>query len=200
MDNNDNKKPALISMILVVILFMTVIGVTYAVFTYSEEGKVRNIVTTGNITFSYNEMTNGITLDNAIPIADSVGKKLEKDDGNDGFFDFNVSCTKSGYNNIYYEVFATRESVYNELDERYVKVYLTDGTTDEAVSGYTAAVPTYNDLNDSIIKDGAKQLYYGSFTNSGTQSFRLRMWVSDEYTLKSTSEHFKIKVNVEAND
>lgn len=200
MENKENKKPAIISMILIVVLFIAVIGLTYAVFTYSEEGKVKNVVTTGNITFSYTEMTNGITLEDALPITDAVGKKLEKDDKNNGYFDFNVSCTMSGFNNVFYEIYATKEKSDDELAEKYVKVYLTDGTTDEPISGYEKKVPTYNNLKESVIKENAKQLYYGNFASSGTQNFRLRMWVSDEYMLVSNSEHFKIKVNVEANN
>lgn len=199
MKTKENRKTTIIPIILIIVLFIAVIGFTYAIFTYSKEGRVRNIVTTGNIAFTYTETTNGISLENALPMDDEVGKKLEKDDTNNGYFDFNVSCTMAGFSNILYEVYSTKETVDDELDEEYVKVYLTDATTDEPLVGYDKTIPTYDQLKKSIKDDKAKQLYYGNFTSSGTQKFRLRMWVSKEYTLASESKHFKIKVNVEAN-
>lgn len=201
MENQENdKKRIFLPIILVLLLVVSIFGITYAIFSYGKEGRVSNTVTTGTITFSYTEMTNGISLENALPITDEVGKKLESGNKNNGYFDFNVSCTMAGYNNIFYEVYATKLAVENELDEKYVKIYLTDGSTDQAISGYDGKVPTYNNLKQSVRNDKAKQLYYGSFTSSGTQKFRLRMWISDDYMLASSSEHFKIKVNVEAND
>lgn len=201
MDNKEEKNnKEFLPVLLVLLLFISVFGLTYAIFSYSKEGRVSNTVTTGTITFSYTETTNGISLENALPITDEVGKKLESGDKNNGYFDFNVSCTMAGYSNVFYEVFATKLAVENELEEKYVKVYLTDGSTDQAITGYDGEVPTYNNLKKSIKDDKAKQLYYGNFTGSGIQKFRLRMWISDEYMLTSSSEHFKIKVNVEANE
>ncbi len=196
---NDNKK-IILPIILVLVLIISISALTYAIFRYSKEGRISNTVTTGTVTFSYTEMTNGISLENALPISDEVGKNLDSGTKNNGYFDFNVSCTMAGFSNVFYEVYATKLAVEDELDEKYVKVYLTDGTTDNPITGYDQVVPTYDKLKTSVKNSNAKQLYYGNFTSSGTQKFRLRMWISDEYMLVSNSEHFKIKVNVEAND
>ena len=144
MDNKEEKNnKEFLPVLLVLLLFISVFGLTYAIFSYSKEGRVSNTVTTGTITFSYTETTNGISLENALPITDEVGKKLESGDKNNGYFDFNVSCTMAGYSNVFYEVFATKLAVENELEEKYVKVYLTDGSTDQAITGYDGEVPTY---------------------------------------------------------
>ena len=196
----NNNKSVILSMFLIVMLFIAVIGLTYAIFTYSAEGKIKNKITTGTITFNYTETTNGIRLDNALPISDDIGKKLKNDSNNNGYFDFNVSCSMAGFNNVFYEIYATKEQTNDELEEKYVKIYLTDGTTDEPITGYKDNIPTFDNLKKSISNEKSKQLYYGNFSSSGTQKFRLRMWISDEYMLVSNSEHFKIKVNVEASD
>ena len=187
----NNNKSVILSMFLIVMLFIAVIGLTYAIFTYSAEGKIKNKITTGTITFNYTETTNGIRLDNALPISDDIGKKLKNDSNNNGYFDFN---------DVFYEIYATKEQTNDELEEKYVKIYLTDGTTDEPITGYKDNIPTFDNLKKSISNEKSKQLYYGNFSSSGTQKFRLRMWISDEYMLVSNSEHFKIKVNVEASD
>lgn len=191
------EKSALLFMV-IVFLIITVIGFTYAIFIYSKEGFVRNTITTGNITFSFTETSNGIFLENALPISDSVGKKLENTYENNGYFDFNVSCDLAGTSSVQYEIYATKEKLKNELDEKYVKIYLTDGTTDKPISGYDDDIPTYSKLKKSITKEDSKQLYYGSFTNNGVQSFRLRMWIDEDYELPEESENFKININVEA--
>lgn len=196
----DNLTKITLSLIFVIILFISVICITYAVFSYSREGMVKNVINTGTITFSYAETSNGITLTNAMPISDSIGKNLEKSGDSNSYFDFNVSCKMTNTDRIQYEIYTTKDAETNEVDEKYVKIYLTDKITDKPLSGYDEEVPTYYNLKDSISKDNAKELYRGSFTSSGVQSFRLRMWLDENYNLQSSSQIFKVKVNVVATD
>lgn len=193
-----NELKLILSVVLVLLLVVSVIGVTYALFTYSKVGNVKNTITTGSITFNYIETSNGISLVDAMPISDEIGKKLKYAEQNNGYFDFNVSCRIAGTAKIQYEVYSTKEKVSNPIDDQYVKIYLTDGTNDNALSGYDNEVPTYEDLKDALSVENAKQLYFGTFNSTGTQRFRLRMWVSDKYVVPSVSEEFKIKVNVQA--
>ena len=197
-EKKESNKYNRILLIFLVLLLLILVGITYALFTYSKEGNVKNTVKTGSLTFSFTETSNGISLENAMPMSDEVGKLLEPSKYNNGYFDFNVSCAIAGTDRIQYEVYAIKEQVENELAEKYVKIYLTDGTTDKPLSGYDIDVPTFYSLKDSTSKEGAKQLYYGTFTSSGIQTFRLRMWISEDYAIPSSSENFKIKVNVEA--
>lgn len=198
-ENENKDKKIVISIILVLLLFISVIGITYAVFIFAKEGKRENVINTGSITFSYTETSNGISLTNALPISDNIGKTLDNS-GSNGYFDFNVSCKIVGTTAIKYEIYSEEQSVSNPIDSSFVKMYLTDGTSDRPISGYDGEVPTYNMLPTSSIKDGAKRLYYGSFNTTGGQSFRLRMWLSDKYSIPTTSQQFKIKVNVSANN
>lgn len=193
----DNSKIVFV-IVLVLLLFASVIGITYALFTYGKAGTVNNTVTTGSLTFSYTESSNGIYLENAMPISDEVGKKLDRSGNNNGYFDFNVACKIAGTNRIQYEVYAMKQSTKPEIDDKYVKIYLTDGTTDKPIGGYDVEVPVFSSLKKSISNPKGKQLYFGDFTNSGMQSFRLRMWLSDNYNVTEESEQFKIKVNVQA--
>lgn len=194
---SNNSKKIVFSTILVLLLFISVIGFTYAIFTYAKDGEKENRISTGSLTFSYTETSNGISLSNAVPVSDMVGKAMRN--GN-GYFDFNVSCKLVGTNIINYEVYTTEENVSSKLDPSFVKMYLTDGTTDKPLSGYDGAVPTYSSLPATSISGGAKRLYLGTFNSTGVQSFRLRMWLAENYSVSSTSQQFKIKVNVRANN
>ena len=191
-EKEKNYEKFILSGALILLLIVSVVGITYAVFSYQREGEKNNVITTGSIIFTYTETTNGINLQNAMPISDEVGKKLERSENNEGYFDFNVSCSLAGTARINYEVYATKLNVENPLSEEYVKMYLTDGTTDQPILGYDNDVPTYYSLKDSTVASGSKTLYTGSFTNSGVQSFRLRMWLSDQYTVTDQSNDFKI--------
>lgn len=197
-EKEKNYEKFILSGALILLLIVSVVGITYAVFSYQREGEKNNVITTGSIIFTYTETTNGINLQNAMPISDEVGKKLERSENNEGYFDFNVLCSLAGTARINYEVYATKLNVENPLSEEYVKMYLTDGTTDQPILGYDNDVPTYYSLKDSTVASGSKTLYTGSFTNSGVQSFRLRMWLSDQYTVTDQSNDFKIKVNIKA--
>ena len=75
---------------------------------------------------------------------------------------------------------------------------MTDGNTDNPLEGYEGEVPTYDKLKDSTSSLNAKQLYYGTFSATGNKSFRLRMWVADDYSVPSSEKQFKIKINVNA--
>ena len=198
------KKEIIISVVAILVLIVAVVGVTYAAFTFTGTGSVENTITTGTITFNYTEDTNGISLVNAQPIADSVGKVLtESDDTNgveQGYFDFTVSSNASGNSAINYEVYGVNASPEEvALDPQYVKVYLTDGDTNEtAMTGYTGVVPTFNTLITAESDATAKRLYYGTFNGTDSQKFRLRIWVSEDYNVNDISKTFIMKVNVKA--
>lgn len=197
-EDQDLRKRFLISSLLVILLISLVVGTTFAIFYFKGTGKEKNTIHTGQLTFSYTEESNGISLTDAIPVSDEVGKRMQGNDRENKYFDFSVSCKMSGTQNIQYEVYTTEVDVAQKLDSQYVKIYLTDATSDKALEGYNQKVPVYSELKDSSISSKGKRLYRGEFNSSGTQAFRLRMWLSDTYQISSSSKEFKIKVNVSA--
>lgn len=196
-DKNQGK--IVVSLVAVLALIIMVFGITYAVLVYTGIGKKENTLRTGALTFVYDEMSDGITIDNAYPMNDETGKALPASGVTGvsrGYFDFNVAATIDGDASIKYEVVGIdiTDSLV-KLDPKYVKVYLTNGGNGEVpMSGYEhATVPTFNSLPDA---NGGKRLYNGTFGTSGTQRFRLRLWVSNDYEPTGLSETFKMKVNV----
>ena len=129
----NNSKQVLLSVLGVAILVVAVVGVSFAAFSYSKTGEKVNTITTGTITMSYSEDTNGINLSNALPMSDDQGKALS---GSNNVFDFTVTATINGSGNttINYDVTATKESD-STLDDSAVKVYLTsiDNSADTQV-------------------------------------------------------------------
>ncbi len=200
-EEDNRKREIIISVVAILVLIVAVVGVTYAAFTFTQGGSKENTISTGTITFNYSEKTNGISLVNAQPLDDSVGKVLTESDPTkgveQGYFDFTVASTVTGSTSINYEVYGVEEAS-NTLDAQYVKVYLTDASTDTALTGYTETVPTYNSLTDSTSAENAKVLYKGAFNGTDSKDFRLRIWVADAYEVTNTSTAFTMKVNVNA--
>lgn len=202
MSKKGDKKEIFLSIIGVLLLIITVIGVSYAVFTYEGRGKSQNTISTGTISFAYNETSNGISITNAQPMTDASGKMIVVSDTENGivqgYFDFNVSGSLNGSTTITYEVYATSDAG-SDMDPNYVKVYLTDGTSNETpLAGYDgSSVPVYGSLPTSSYDASGKRLYVGSFTGSNmSQTFRLRIWVADTYTTADVSKTFTMRVNV----
>lgn len=201
---NNNKKDLILAVSGVLLLIGAVIGVSYAVFTFSSIGKIENTITSGTITFSYNETSNGISITNAMPMSDATGKLILQSDTangiNRGYFDFNVAGSLSGTGTVTYEVYGTVDSS-STMDPNYIKVYLTDGTINEnPLSGYDGSVvPIYNNLPTSSYNSNGKRLFTETFTGTGkTRNFRLRLWVADNYTVNDASKTFIMRVNVAA--
>jgi len=202
-----------LNVIAIALLFMSMIciffGISYAIFTYLGEGMTNNAIQTGRIVFSYSDAdggSNGINIEDAMPIPDSMGKILS---GDGEYFDFSVSATTTTAN-IAYEV-AINKSDDSTLDPQYVKVYLTtfEGTEEKEtpLTIEENGVVTYDSLNDTTnsLLTG-KTIYYGSVQAGEVayaKRFRFRMWVEDQNELnfdysKINDKYFSVKVNVAA--
>ena len=194
---DENRKGIIVSVVTILTLIIMMFGITYAVFLYTYKGKQENVLKTGAVTFAYAETSNGISITNAEPMSDDAGKKIPASgpDVERGYFDFYVTATMSGNEEIRYDVIGENiTDVASKLDPRYVKVYLTNGDGEVPYAGYNQTVPTYAKLT----QDGVTKLYSGVFNSTGTHRFRLRLWVSQDYPETARSEQFKMKVNVNA--
>ena len=198
----ESRKRLVLSILAVLVLVLLVIGVTYGVYTYTDEGVQENVIRTGNIMFEHQEESNGIEITDALPISDSEGIPATGRNITQGYFDFSVTATLAGQTDINYEIYGVDTSPSDsKLKPEYVKVYLTNAEDETAIEGYDkSSLPTFSSLPESSDKSG-KKLYAGSFSESGTRKYRLRIWVSDNYPIfekKGNRETFSMRVNVTA--
>ena len=193
---DNNSKQILLSVLGVAILVVAVVGVSFAAFSYSKTGTKVNTITTGTITMSYSETTNGINLVDALPMTDTQGKALT---GENNVFDFTVSANITGTTTINYAVTATKESDSTLADDA-VKVYLTDissgGDTQVVAPTKVSALGKTGASEVSGAPEDQYKLTTGTFSATGTKSYRLRMWVADDYSSLGTSGAYKLRVNV----
>ena len=195
--NNNFKSTALI-ILCVIILILAVIGVSYAAIFYSKMGEKVNRVTTGTMTMSYSENTNGINITNASPISDAVGQNLNDENQ---YFDFTVSASMSGSTIINYTITAIREAD-STLPDNAVKVYLTsinNGNESQVLEPTKISDLQVTSLNREGAPDGQFILLNSNFNKTETRNYRLRMWVAGDYVLPNISQTYKLRVNVYGN-
>ena len=203
MKKNSKKKQVLLTLIAIISLIVITVGVTYAFFNYAKAGTTDNVVKTGSITFLYTEVSGvgkGISLTEAYPVADSIGKVQT---GEGKVFDFKVTSNISMNSNIGYQVTA-RKKTGSTLANSAVKVYLTEvnGTEQELL------LSKYSELDQTDKVDSSKydeRILYEATVPANTanyeKNFRLRMWVSDDTDFSDGSMNdktFTLTVNVYA--
>ena len=199
----DNSRKVLLSVLGVAILLVAVVGVSFALYSTSSTGK-DNSISTGTITMSYTEPTNGILLENALPISDAAGKTLS---GDKNVFTFTVATTASGTVTVPYEINITKEA--STLADSAVAVYLTKGTipTETEVVPKKTMADVVLDSNKSEIRPTAYKLYETNVvyqngtvkTGEATTTYNLRIWVdanADANAIKDKT--YKLFVNVDS--
>ena len=199
----NKKKQIIITLVAIISLIVITVGVTYAFFNYAKEGTTDNTIQTGSITFLYTEVSGvgkGISLTEAYPVADSIGKVQT---GEGKVFDFKVTSNISMNSSIGYQVTA-RKKTGSTLDDSAVKVYLTEvnGTEQELL------LSKYSELDQTDKIDANKyteKVLYESRVPANTsnyeKNFRLRMWVSDDTDFTDgimNDKTFTVSVNVYA--
>ena len=189
----DNKKVLAVFGILSAVLIT--VAASYAFFSYSKLGLTDNTLQTGSIKFIYNESNrvgNGISLTDAMPMTDEVGKAQDK------YFDFSVTGT-SGTSKLNYEITARKVTGSDNLDE-YVKMYLTKVNGNNETQ---KVLSIYDDLSDSTnaiaVLNNEKTLYRDSIpvgATDYTENYRLRMWLNNDTNDGSVLEYTQTETGV----
>ena len=197
-ENSNNSKSIILIIVCIIILILAVIGVSYAAVFYSKVGEKVNRVTTGTMTMSYSETTNGINLTNAYPMTDEVGRSLNEENQ---YFDFTVNASMGGNVIINYVITATKEAD-STLPDNAVKVYLTsmnNGNESQVLEPTKISDLQVTSLNREGAPDGQFILLNSNFSKSESHNYRLRMWVASDYVLPDFSQTYKLRINVYGN-
>ena len=194
----NNKKQLLLSIGLVLILVLMIVGISYAAFKFTGLGKKENTITTGAITMKYEESTNTISMNNALPTTDATGKvRLTAGE----YFDFTLSGTIKGSENINWEIAAEDVTTgTKKIDGKYIKLYLTslddDGNEKEVMA---PAVYSTDTVENTYTGRPANMmsLAKGTTSTSFSTKYRLRMYVDESYNPQGDGGNlaFSIKIN-----
>ena len=198
MDKNvkikNNFKEIIFSLSAIIVLITIVVAISFAAFNYLGTGEKANTINSGIINMSYSEPDNGINLVNALPISDEQGKLLS---GSLNVFDFTIEAEIVGNATINYAITAVKGG--STVDDSAIKVYLT-----KVNNNLESVVLEPTKISNLSVSTGSESyqpssgefiLFNDSITNSITDNYRLRMWVSDDYTI-SNGGTYTLRVNV----
>lgn len=148
----------------------------------------------GTVVFSFNEEDNIINIPNAYPLTDTAGKAQK---GADEYFQFSVAFKfNKTKKDVVYEINLEPIKVdKNPLDQKYVKVYLEENGS--AAEGFENTVPTFDQLKNSEVRSGSKVLYSKNINDDSNNSYVLKLWVSEKYSVDQTARVFKCRINVD---
>jgi len=169
-----------ISLIIGIVLILLV-----SIYFTSDKKVIYQNLEGGRVTLSYMDEFNGITISNASTTSDSKGMKL---DGADQYFDFSIITKINEASKIDYEISVVKDVNKSTTIDDYVRVYL-EKLIDGSYSSVFGPV-TYEPLTRKSSlgsKSGSMVLYKERRTMSGTDNYRLRVWLSDEAKIKAGS-------------
>ena len=202
--NNSLSRRILLSILGLALLVVAFFGVSYAVFTNGFDSKQVNVINTGTISVSFSETTDGVSVSNAMSVSDLEGKLLV---GDNNVFDFSVNFSIPANTKISYEMVAEKvDSTDIVLDDSNVRFYLEKLVNEKYVSTPITEEPksfTPNVFASEFGSPiGAMTLYDGSFQNTDVQkknftdSYRLRMCISQDAEIDDISRNFQIIIKV----
>ena len=224
MEENLNKK-IILSILGVAILIIFVIGITYAFFLYSKQGRIPNIITTGNLIFIFDDQQT-ITLNNHFPIDGSSQNEGMNYSGENEVCKFTITGSTIKGTNLDYQIYAIHGADMNgknrfKDEEIFLNIKRTDN---DPVGSFSGNPDYYGNKASGIILDENNELLLGSGSivatdndNDAVMTFEVRMWVDKSkvvitdtpmpnetrnvYNTKEYSNMFytmKIKVNAHA--
>ena len=198
MNKLKKNKEKIFMILAMLVLFIAVVGVSYAAFSYTRTGEKLNAITTGVIRMSYEESSNVISIDKALPTTDATGKVRLKEGE---YFDFTLSTTIQGTTNVNWEIAAQDVTTGSKkIDGKYIKLYLTELNTDGSETEVMAPKTYSADTSASDYTGrpaNMMSLAMGSTSTTFNKKYRLRMYVDESYNPQGDGGNlvFSIKVN-----
>lgn len=181
----ENKKSILIWLIVGLVCIITVTG-SYAFLSVGNKQELANTFKSGCLNISLENESNSLNLNNALPITDVEGLKLES-------YKFSIknSCETPTKFQINIE---NLNQMDNTLSADYVKVSLSNDTMDNVVSILSTnpmVEPTVNNAYEAF------NIYVGEIAGNETKEFALREWLDYETnTAQGANKVYSSKINV----
>lgn len=207
----DNKKTLVLSIIGILVLVIAVVGVSFAMFSFSGTGTKQNVITTGTVSLDFSTVeggttTNVINVDNQYPMDDTNGVSLA--DITKSKADFSVKANYQADMTINYEVGIVDINKTGDITEgavtipeEDVKVILINSAGEAVVGTKVGENYTGATVASLASESGTKNLitnYYlagGSFTKGDNlDKYSIYAYLDKDYQLpvdasKSTTDN-----------
>lgn len=185
---NNNKKTLILSIVGILVLVIAVVGVSFAMYSFTGTGTKENVITAGQINLSFDDAhTNNFTVENKYPMSDAKGVA-----STDTKADFAVTGTwGSSAITFNYDLGISSISEGATLKSNFIKVVVKNGAGEPVVGTATAGV-TIASLASKAGTYGLVTEYAltsGQLTTSGqVDKYSIVAYVADDYDLPTATD------------
>lgn len=199
----EDNKTMILSILGVLVLVIAVVGVSFAMYSFSAQGTKENVITTGSVSLAIDKKGQSLfTVENTYGVSDETG--LAGGEGV-GKGDFTLTSNLSGTMNIHYEVgFVELTEGNTNLTDSMIMVAIKDDSNNYYTSTGTTKTATAVTLNSFANNKGFTNADTGMTgitadtyllnnyvfdkgvitTNGNQKTYTINAWISDKYVLK----------------
>ena len=175
------------------IFLFTIIAVLLCVLVYFIFSTSKNNIDEADVIL-YADLEN-VSIDNSLPVNDKFGKNIS-DNISGGYKKVDFEIVNVSSKSKTYQLYIKKNNLNtNEINNDFVKFYLTDDKNNPIGIFDNNKVPSYRNL--SYIKDKAdsKVLYSDKIDKYQRKKFIIRVWVTDNYVSLSDN-YFSFDIGV----
>jgi len=175
------------------IFLFTIIAVLLCVLVYFIFSTSKNNIDEADVIL-YADLEN-VSIDNSLPVNDKFGKNIS-DNISGGYKKVDFEIVNVSSKSKTYQLYIKKNNLNtNEINNDFVKFYLTDDKDNPVGVFDNNKVPSYRNL--SYIKDKAdsKVLYSDKIDKYQRKKFIIRVWVTDNYVSLSDN-YFSFDIGV----
>ena len=194
MEENKEVIPKFLVFILCIcVVLIILIAVGFAVFVNRKPEVVENEENGANIVLNYSTDVNGLEIKDATPTTDTVAIK-KNEDGD--YFDFSIDVKLDNAPSIEYEISVIKDKKNSTIADDDIRIYLekeNSGTYTKVFGPDKYKALKKKDKFGSPV--GSMVLTKIKKTNTSTDNYRLRMWMSDKSVTQTGNYSIEIVVN-----
>lgn len=187
------SKGILIICLVIVLLVVAIVVGAFYIHNNQPVDVVEENLTGGSVALTYSDDENLFVIENAIPTSDVVGTKF---DSAELFFDFTVKTEIEDANYVEYEIILVKDEKTSSSLNDNIKVYLEKekrGTYSKVVE----PIIFKSNITDIELGNDLMSVYKQKKTTSGSDNYRLRLWVSDTAVFNAGEvQNFGVKVAI----
>lgn len=138
-----------------------------------------------------------ITIDDSLPVSDKFGKETKDELSRSyKYLEFEIVNVSSRPRD--YQIYITKNNFNtSEINNRFVKIYLTDESNNPIGLFSNNKIPSYVDLNYIEDMPNSKLLYTSKIDKYQKKKFTIKVWVADSY-VSSSENYFSFDIGTRA--
>ena len=176
--------------------FIVILAVGMAVVSNKKQEVIVEKKEGGNILLNYSDNIDGLSITNAVPTSDLIGMK---DNTEGAYFDFSVDVDLDEAKYVEYEVSIKKDKSKSTITDDDIRVYLekeSDGTYSKVFGP-----SKFMGLKKKTVLgsgSGSMVLTKTKKVKSGTDNYRLRIWLADTSLIQNGTYSVEVDINGKA--